>query len=35
MMEIPSIIKRPVLVSEDGSILVGFKADEYRQLLLG
>jgi arsenate reductase len=32
MLEIPSIIKRPVLVTENGEILVGFKAEEYQQL---
>jgi arsenate reductase len=34
MQDIPSIIKRPVLMTEDGEMLVGFKADEYQQLLL-
>ena len=34
MLDIPSIIKRPVLVADDGNILVGFKEDEYQQRLL-
>ena len=34
MLEIPSIIKRPVMVTDDGNILVGFKEEEYRQKLL-
>ncbi|NNJ91891.1 MAG: ArsC family reductase [Gammaproteobacteria bacterium] len=34
MLDIPSTIKRPVLITEDGDMLVGFKADEYQQLLL-
>ncbi len=34
MMEMPSIIKRPVLLTDDEQLLVGFKVDEYQQLLL-
>lgn len=34
MLEIPSIIKRPVLVTGDGEILVGFNEEQYQQLLL-
>ena len=34
MLEIPSIIKRPVIVTDDGNVLVGFKEDEYQQMLL-
>lgn len=32
MMETPSIIKRPVLVTEDRHIEVGFSADNYKEL---
>ncbi len=32
MLETPSIIKRPVLVLEDGSIHVGFKPQQYEKL---
>ncbi len=32
MQENPSIIKRPVLVLDDGQIEVGFKADSYQSL---
>lgn len=32
MIEIPSIIKRPVLVTENGHIEVGFSADNYKEL---
>ncbi|RMG34648.1 MAG: ArsC family reductase [Gammaproteobacteria bacterium] len=32
MLETPSIIKRPVLVLEDGSIHVGFKPEQYHGL---
>jgi len=34
MLDIPSIIKRPVLVTGDGEILVGFNEEQYQQLLL-
>lgn len=34
MLDIPSIIKRPVLVTGDGDILVGFNEDQYQQLLV-
>lgn len=34
MLEMPSIIKRPVLLQDDGNILVGFKAGDYQQTLL-
>jgi arsenate reductase len=34
MLEIPSIIKRPVLVQDGGEIIVGFNADDYQQQLL-
>jgi len=34
MQDMPSIIKRPVLINEEGYMLVGFKEDEYQQLLL-
>ncbi len=33
MLEIPSIIKRPVLVTDDGGLLVGFKETDYQALL--
>ena len=33
MLDTPSIIKRPVLVGENGNILVGFREDEYQELL--
>ncbi len=32
MLETPSIIKRPVLVLDDGSIHVGFKPEQYQAL---
>lgn len=33
MIEIPSIIKRPVLVTDKNNVIVGFKASEYEALL--
>jgi Spx/MgsR family transcriptional regulator len=33
MLEIPSIIKRPVLITDDGHIEVGFSEDKYKELL--
>ncbi|WP_457674775.1 ArsC family reductase [Thiolapillus sp.] len=32
MLEIPSIIKRPVLETEDGQVVVGFSEDRYKEL---
>ncbi len=32
MIDTPSIIKRPVLITEDGHIEVGFSADNYKEL---
>ncbi len=32
MLEIPSIIKRPVLETEDGHLEVGFSEDRYKEL---
>jgi arsenate reductase-like glutaredoxin family protein len=32
MLKNPTLIKRPVLELDDGSIQVGFKEDEYRGL---
>jgi len=32
MLELPSIIKRPVLVTDKGETLVGFKEEEYVKL---
>ncbi len=32
MMEAPSIIKRPVLITEDGRIEVGFSLNKYKEL---
>ncbi len=32
MMETPSIIKRPVLITEDGHIEVGFSLNKYKEL---
>lgn len=32
MMETPSIIKRPVLITEDGHIEVGFSLKKYKEL---
>jgi len=34
MLETPSIIKRPVLVLDDGSIHVGFKPEQYEALFV-
>jgi len=34
MLETPSIIKRPVLVLENGKLLVGFKETDYQNELL-
>jgi len=33
MLEVPSIIKRPVLVNDQGEILVGFRESDYLQML--
>ena len=33
MLEIPSIIKRPVLMTEQGNIIVGFNEAEYQALV--
>lgn len=33
MQQIPSIIKRPVLVLADGTVNVGFKEEDYKKLL--
>jgi arsenate reductase (glutaredoxin) len=32
LTEQPSMIKRPVLIQEDGSVHIGFKADQYTTL---
>ncbi len=32
MLETPSIIKRPVLITDDGHIEVGFSEDKYKEL---
>ena len=34
MLDIPSIIKRPVIVTVNGEVLVGFNEDQYQKLLL-
>jgi arsenate reductase-like glutaredoxin family protein len=32
MLETPSIIKRPVLIDEQGQVHVGFKPEQYQAL---
>jgi len=32
MLEMPSIIKRPVLETKDGQVVVGFSKDRYKEL---
>ncbi len=32
MLEMPSIIKRPVLETKDGQVVVGFSGDRYKEL---
>jgi len=32
MLEMPSIIKRPVLETKDGKVVVGFSEDRYKEL---